>query len=92
MDRESRRRFEEFRRSTAGEAENTVIAEFLDGEMDRTEFIRRGSQPHSPPPVSRRSHLPSRSQPRRAAACALAASRRLHTDSIRTPMPTPALW
>ena len=43
MDRESRRRFEEFRRSTAGEAENTLIDELLDGEMDRSEFVRRGS-------------------------------------------------
>src|SRR5262249_56385878 len=43
MDRESRRRFEEFRRSTAGEAENTLIDELIDGEMDRSEFIRRGS-------------------------------------------------
>ena len=43
MDRHSRRRFEDYRRSTASEVENTLIAEFLDGEMDRSEFIRRGS-------------------------------------------------
>lgn len=43
MDRQTRRRFEEFRRNTAGEAENTLIDELLDGEMDRSEFVRRGS-------------------------------------------------
>jgi peptide/nickel transport system substrate-binding protein len=43
MDRETRRRFEQYRRETAGNAENTLIDELLDGEMDRSEFIRRGS-------------------------------------------------
>ncbi len=43
MDRETRRRFEEYRRQEAGAVENTIIDEFLDGEMDRSEFLRRGS-------------------------------------------------
>ena len=43
MDRETRRTYEEFRRSVAGPAENTLIDEFIDGEMDRSEFLRRGS-------------------------------------------------
>ncbi len=43
MDRETRRRLEHYRRETAGDAENTLIDELIDGEMDRSEFIRRGS-------------------------------------------------
>ena len=43
MDRETRRRFEDYRRHAAGPVENTLIDEFLDGEMDRSEFIKRGS-------------------------------------------------
>jgi len=43
MDRETRRRLEHYRRETAGDAENTLIDEFLDGEMDRSDFLRRGS-------------------------------------------------
>jgi peptide/nickel transport system substrate-binding protein len=43
MNREARRRFEEYRRSVAGPVENTLIDEVLDGEMDRSEFIRRGT-------------------------------------------------
>ncbi len=43
MDRETRRAFEEYRRQSATASENTLIDEFLDGEMDRSEFIRRGS-------------------------------------------------
>ena len=42
MDRETRRRFEEFR-NQAGTVENTLVDELLDGEMDRSEFVRRGS-------------------------------------------------
>jgi peptide/nickel transport system substrate-binding protein len=42
MDRETRRRFEEFR-NQAGTVENTLIDELLDGDMDRSEFLRRGS-------------------------------------------------
>lgn len=43
MDRESRRRLEEYRRQEAGEIENTLLDEFAAGEMDREEFIRRGT-------------------------------------------------
>ncbi|TML70200.1 MAG: ABC transporter substrate-binding protein [Actinobacteria bacterium] len=43
MDRETRRRLEHYRRDTAGDVENTLIDEFLDGEMDRSDFLRRGS-------------------------------------------------
>jgi len=43
MDRHTRRQFEEYRRSTAGDVENTLIDELIDGEMDRSQFIRRGS-------------------------------------------------
>jgi peptide/nickel transport system substrate-binding protein len=42
MDREARRKFEGYRRKT-GPVENTVIDEFLAGEMNRSEFIKRGS-------------------------------------------------
>ena len=42
MDRESRRRFEEYRQE-AGPVENNLIDELLDGEVDRGEFIRRGT-------------------------------------------------
>ena len=42
MDRESRRRFEEYRQE-AGPVENTLIDELFDGEVDRGEFIRRGT-------------------------------------------------
>lgn len=43
MDREQKRQLEEYRRETAGPVENTLIDEFLDGEMNRTEFVRRAS-------------------------------------------------
>src|SRR5436190_19142834 len=43
MDREGRRKFEEYRRSEAGPVENTLIDELLDGEMDRGEFVKRGT-------------------------------------------------
>lgn len=43
MDREHRRRLEEYRRQTAGPAENTLIDEFTHGDMSRAEFIRRAS-------------------------------------------------
>ena len=43
MDRENRRRLEAYRRNEAGETENTLIDEFAVGEMDREEFIRRGT-------------------------------------------------
>jgi peptide/nickel transport system substrate-binding protein len=41
MDREARRRLEEYRRNEAGPIENTLIDEALAGEMDRRELIRR---------------------------------------------------
>jgi peptide/nickel transport system substrate-binding protein len=43
MDKESRRKLEQYRRNEAGPVENTLIDEFMDGEMDRTTFIRRAS-------------------------------------------------
>src|SRR5262249_25420569 len=43
MNRERRRQFEHYRRDGAGDVENTLIDELLDGEMDRGEFIRRGT-------------------------------------------------
>jgi peptide/nickel transport system substrate-binding protein len=41
MDREARRRLEEYRRNEAGPIENTLIDEFAAGEFDRKELIRR---------------------------------------------------
>jgi len=41
MDRETRRRFEDYRRHEAGPIENTLIDELLDGELDRSEFLQR---------------------------------------------------
>jgi len=41
MDRETRRRLEEYRRTEAGPIENTLIDEFVAGEFDRKELIRR---------------------------------------------------
>jgi peptide/nickel transport system substrate-binding protein len=43
MDRESMMRLEQFRRTEAGPLEGTLIDEFVDGEMDRSTFIRRAS-------------------------------------------------
>ena len=43
MDREARRRLEEYRQSGAGPYENTLIDEFLTGEFDRRELIRRAT-------------------------------------------------
>jgi peptide/nickel transport system substrate-binding protein len=42
MDRESRRRLDEYRRET-GPIENTLIDELVSGELDRAEFIRRAT-------------------------------------------------
>src|SRR5256885_3763669 len=36
-------RIEEYRRTEAGPLEGTLIDEFVDGEMDRSTFIRRAS-------------------------------------------------
>jgi peptide/nickel transport system substrate-binding protein len=43
VDRERRRRFEEYRKTEAGPVENTLLDEFADGEMDRGEFFRRAT-------------------------------------------------
>jgi peptide/nickel transport system substrate-binding protein len=43
MDRELTRRVEEYRRNEAGPLENNLIDELLAGEMDRTEFLKRGA-------------------------------------------------
>ena len=43
MDREKMMQIEEFRRTQAGPLEGTLIDEFVDGDMDRTTFIRRAS-------------------------------------------------
>jgi peptide/nickel transport system substrate-binding protein len=43
MDRESMMRLEAYRRTEAGPLEGTLIDEFVDGEMDRSTFIRRAS-------------------------------------------------
>jgi peptide/nickel transport system substrate-binding protein len=43
MDRESRRRLGRYRRSEAGPIENEMIDEWLAGEFDRRELIRRAS-------------------------------------------------
>jgi peptide/nickel transport system substrate-binding protein len=43
MDRETRRSVEEYRRTTAGPIENNLIDELVGGQLDRTEFLRRGA-------------------------------------------------
>ena len=43
MDRDTRRTVEEYRRNEAGPLENNVIDELLGGEVDRAEFLRRGT-------------------------------------------------
>jgi peptide/nickel transport system substrate-binding protein len=43
MDRETRRNFEEYRRSDAGPIENNLIDELVGGELDREEFLRRAA-------------------------------------------------
>lgn len=43
MDREIRRRVEEYRRDEAGPVENQIIDELVGGELDRQEFVRRAS-------------------------------------------------
>ena len=43
MDRETRRRLEEYRRTEAGPIGNTLIDELVAGELDRGEFLRRAS-------------------------------------------------
>ena len=43
MDREDRRRFEEYRREEAGPVENTLFDELASGELDRSEFLQRAT-------------------------------------------------
>jgi peptide/nickel transport system substrate-binding protein len=43
VDRETRRRFEQYRAASAGPVENTLLDEFRDGELDRAEFLRRAT-------------------------------------------------
>jgi peptide/nickel transport system substrate-binding protein len=43
MDRENRRLIETYRRTEAGPLENNLIDELVNGEMDRSELLRRGS-------------------------------------------------
>lgn len=43
LDRETTRRIEQYRRNDAGPLENNLIDELVAGEMDRTEFLRRGA-------------------------------------------------
>jgi peptide/nickel transport system substrate-binding protein len=43
MDREIRRRVEEYRRDGAGPIENHLVDELVGGELDRQEFLRRAS-------------------------------------------------
>jgi peptide/nickel transport system substrate-binding protein len=43
MDRETRRVIEEYRRNEAGPLENNVIDEFVNGELSRDEFLKRGA-------------------------------------------------
>ncbi len=43
MDKETRRQLEQYRRNQAGDVENALVDDFLGGEMDRREFLRRGT-------------------------------------------------
>jgi peptide/nickel transport system substrate-binding protein len=43
MDRETRRRLEEFRHNEAGPVENALIDDLATGELDRAEFLRRAT-------------------------------------------------
>jgi peptide/nickel transport system substrate-binding protein len=43
MDRETRRSIEQYRRTAAGPIENNLIDELVNGELDRTEFLRKGA-------------------------------------------------
>ena len=43
MDRETRRLFEEYRRSEAGPIESNLVDELVGGELDRQEFLRRAT-------------------------------------------------
>jgi peptide/nickel transport system substrate-binding protein len=43
MDRDTRRSVEEYRRTEAGPIENNLIDEFVNGELDRREFLQRAT-------------------------------------------------
>jgi peptide/nickel transport system substrate-binding protein len=43
MDREARRQLEQYRRNEAGPSENALIDDFIAGEFDRRELLRRAS-------------------------------------------------
>lgn len=43
MDRETKRRIEEYRRSEAGPLQNNLVDELVAGELDRQEFLQRAS-------------------------------------------------
>jgi len=43
MDRDTARRIDEYRRHEAGQLENNLFDELVAGEMDRTEFLKRGA-------------------------------------------------
>jgi len=43
VDKERRRRFEEYRKHEIGPVENTLLDEFAAGDMDRGEFLKRAS-------------------------------------------------
>ena len=43
MDKEARKRLDEYRRTDAGPVENTLLDEFAAGELDRRDFLRRAS-------------------------------------------------
>jgi peptide/nickel transport system substrate-binding protein len=43
VDRETRRGFEEYRKNEAGDVENAVIDDLVDGLLDRSEFLQRAT-------------------------------------------------
>jgi peptide/nickel transport system substrate-binding protein len=43
VDRETRRRFEDYRLNEAGDVENAVIDDLVDGLLDRSEFLQRAT-------------------------------------------------
>jgi peptide/nickel transport system substrate-binding protein len=43
VDRETRRSFEEYRKNEAGDVENAVIDDLVDGLLDRSEFLQRAT-------------------------------------------------
>jgi peptide/nickel transport system substrate-binding protein len=43
VDREERRRFEEYRRNQIGPVENTLLDELADGELSRADFLQRAT-------------------------------------------------